>query len=141
MAYRLAEAFWPGPLTMVLPVKKDTVSPLVTAGGSSLGVRCPKHLLSLELIRRMGRPLAAPSANLSGEESPQDVAAVLRALDGKIDAILDGGSCALGQESTVVDLSDGDVRTLRQGALPAARIFGVLQTQMPMIVLGITGGT
>ena len=97
-AYRLAAAFWPGPLTMILP-SKGMVAPTVTAGGASLGVRVPDHALTLRVIQTLGRALAAPSANPSGKESPKDADAVLRDLNGKIDAILDGGACRVAVES------------------------------------------
>lgn len=125
-AYRLAEAFWPGALTMVLP-DAGRLPDVVTAGGNTLGVRCPDHPLTLELIRRLGRPLAAPSANRSGEASPKDAAAVLTGLGGEIDALLDGGVCALSIESTIVDLTGDAPRILRQGGLAATEIFAVLE--------------
>ena len=117
----LAGRFWPGPLTLVLPAL-DRVPPEVRAGLPSVAVRCPRHPVALALIAACGRPLAAPSANRSGRPSPTTAAAVLEELDGRIDAVLDGGPCALGVESTVVDATGGDLRLLRLGALPAERL-------------------
>lgn len=125
-AYRLAEAFWPGPLTLVLP-DAGVVSDTVTAGGNTLGVRCPDHPITLEVVRRLGRPLAAPSANPSGLPSPKDARAVLMGLSGKLDAVVDGGPCTVAVESTIVDLTERAPRILRQGGLEAAKIWAVLE--------------
>lgn len=124
LAYRLAEAFWPGPLTMVLN-SRDVVPDVVRAGGSTLGVRCPDHPATLALIRELDRPLAAPSANPSGESSPKDADAVLDGLGGKIDAVLDGGSCTVGVESTIVDLTGDSWKILRQGGLSEESIRNI----------------
>lgn len=126
VAYRLAEVFWPGPLTMVLP-SAGVVAPVVTAGGETLGVRCPDHPLTLSVIQKLGRPLAAPSANISGEESPKSADAVLAGLDGKIDALLDGGACTVAIESTIVDLTGETPKILRHGGLSEERIQEVLR--------------
>lgn len=126
VAYRLAEAFWPGPLTMILP-SAGQVAPLVTRGGDTLGVRCPDHVLTLALIARLGRPLAAPSANISGQSSPKTAAEVAAGLDGRIDAILDGGTCALSIESTIVDLCGKTPTILRHGALTQERLLAVVE--------------
>lgn len=121
-AQRLADAFWPGPLTIVLPSDK-TVPEIVTAGGSTVGVRCPNHPKTLELIRLAGVPIAAPSANMSGEKSPKCAGDVLKYFDGKIACVIDGGICTLGIESTIVALApDGVYKILRQGALAEADI-------------------
>ena len=125
-AYRLAEAFWPGPLTLVLP-DAGVVSKVVTAGGETVGVRCPDHPITLEVTRRLGRPLAAPSANPSGLPSPKDARAVLVGLEGEIDAVVDGGPCVVAVESTIVDLTGEIPRILRQGGLDAAEIWAVLE--------------
>ncbi len=125
-AYRLAEAFWPGPLTLVLP-DAGVVSKVVTAGGETLGVRCPDHPLTLAVTRRLGRPLAAPSANPSGLPSPKDAREVLVGLEGEIDAVVDGGPCVVAVESTIVDLTGEIPRILRQGGLDAAEIWAVLE--------------
>ena len=116
LAYDLARAFWPGPLTMIL-WGNGTLPPVVNAGGATQGVRCPDQTLTLDVIRALGRPLAAPSANLSGCPSPKTARAVMDGLEGKIDGVLDGGQCGLGIESTIVDLTVCPPRILRQGGL------------------------
>ena len=124
-AYALAARFWPGPLTMVL-LKKKNVPDIVTAGGGTVGVRCPDHPKTLELIRLAGVPLAAPSANMSGAPSPKNVDDVLRVFDGKIECAVDGGPCAVGIESTIVDMTAHPPRILRQGGLGRTDIESVL---------------
>lgn len=99
----LMERFWPGPLTLLL-VRGEEVPDAVTAGRRLVGVRMPGHPVALELIRRAGVPVAAPSANRFGRTSPTTAAHVLEDLDGRIDAVLDGGACAVGVESTVVEV-------------------------------------
>ncbi|OUI90983.1 translation factor Sua5 [Acetobacter indonesiensis] len=109
LAYKLADAFWPGPLTLVLPrAPRSTVSDLAADGLSSLAVRVPRGENVQALLRAVGRPVAAPSANRSGRISPSDAAHVLEELDGRIDAVLDTGPCVVGLESTVVDLTTPD---------------------------------
>jgi len=115
-AYRLAKEFWPGPLTMILP-RKPIVPDAVTAGLDTVGVRCPAHPLCREVIRLAGAPIAAPSGNASGRPSPTTAAAMLEDMDGKIDAILDGGPCSVGVESTIVDLTCKPPRLLRPGGI------------------------
>lgn len=137
-AYALAEAFWPGPLTIVLK-SRDSVPDIVRAGGSTVGLRCPDHPMTLALLRECGLPLAAPSANLSGAASPKTAEDVLAGLGGEIDAVMDGGSCGIGLESTIIDMSQTPYRILRQGALPAEDIVRALVEDMT--VFGITGGT
>lgn len=137
-ARALARRFWPGPLTLVLPSRK-LEAPAVRAGGETLGLRCPDHPLTLEVLQRLGRPVAAPSANRSGEPSPKTAQAVLDVFDGRIDAVLDGGPCELGRESTVLDMSAAPYRILRQGALPAEDIAGALRDALT--VVGLTGGS
>ena len=124
----LAEAFWPGPLTIVLP-RRDTVPDIVTAGGDTIGVRCPDHPITLEFLRLAGVPAAAPSANISDMPSPKSAQDVLEYFDGKIECVIDGGRCALGVESTIVSLVDDPYRILRQGALPEDEIRRVLGVQ------------
>lgn len=124
-AYQLAEAFWPGPLTMIL-WGKGTLPPIVPAGGATQGVRCPDHPATLAMIRALGRPLACPSANLSGQPSPKSAEDVLSQLGGSIDAVLDGGPCAVGVESTILDLAVTPYRILRQGGLARAELEAVL---------------
>ncbi|MCE6959484.1 threonylcarbamoyl-AMP synthase [Cereibacter sphaeroides] len=116
-AERLAGAFWPGPLTLVLPLGEAPLSPLVTAGLPSVAIRVPAHPLARELLRAFGGPLAAPSANPSGRVSPTRAAHVIEGLAGRIEAVLDGGACEVGVESTILGL-DGPPRLLRPGGLP-----------------------
>ena len=124
-ARKLAEAFWPGPLTIVLK-KRDTVPDIVTAGGDTIGVRCPDHAKTIEFLRLAALPAAAPSANVSDKPSPKSAQDVLDYFDGKIECVIDGGVCALGVESTLVDLTVEPYRILRQGALPEEEIKRVL---------------
>lgn len=124
-AYKLAQAFWPGPLTMILP-GNGALPPIVPAGGATQGVRCPDHPATLDVIRALGRPLACPSANLSGRPSPKSAGDVLSQLAGKIDAVLDGGPCGVGVESTIVDLTVSPYRILRQGGLSREAVEAVL---------------
>ena len=122
----LANAFWPGALSLVLP-RRGTVPDIVTAGGATIGVRCPDHPKALELLRLTGVPLAAPSANYSGMPSPKTAEEVLEYFDGKIDCVIDGGRCELGFESTIVDLTLEPFRVVRQGAIPEEDIRRVLR--------------
>lgn len=137
-AYTLAKRFWPGPLTIVMKAK-PCVPEIVRAGGETVGLRCPDHPLTLELLEKSRVPFAAPSANPSGEPSPKNADSVLKYFDGKIDAVLDGGECGIGRESTLIDLSRMPYRILRQGALPTDEIADALVDGMKII--GITGGT
>lgn len=134
----LAERFWPGPLTIVLKAR-DHIPPIVLAGGHTVGLRCPQHPMTLELLNLSGLPFAAPSANPSGAESPKTAEQVRAYFDGKIEAIVDGGPCDLGLESTIIDMSGEPYRILRQGALPASEIRSALAESLQ--VIGITGGT
>ncbi|SDX26188.1 L-threonylcarbamoyladenylate synthase [Paenibacillus sp. CF384] len=119
LAERLMDRFWPGPLTIVLPVKPGAVSPRVTAGLATVAVRMPAHPVALQLIAASGCPLAAPSANRSGRPSPTLASHVRDDLSGLIDGIVDGGAAGVGLESTVVEV-DGDlVRILRPGGVTA----------------------
>lgn len=124
-AYRLAEAFWPGPLTMILR-GSGVLSPVVSAGGDTQGVRCPSHRDTLAVLRALGRPLACPSANLSGRESPKRTCDVFAQLSGKIGAVLDGGPCCVGVESTILDLTVRPYRVLRRGGLGIDELERVL---------------
>ncbi len=128
VAYKLVEKFWPGPLTLVLK-HKGLLSQYVTANGATLGVRCPQHDVTLEIIKRLGHPLGAPSANVSNMSSPKNVNDVLVTLDEKIDAVIDGGECMLSIESTILDLSQNEPIILRQGALNKEEIWTVLQQE------------
>ena len=125
-ARKLAEAFWPGPLTIVLP-RNAVVPDIVTAGGATVGLRCPDHPKTLELLRLTGVPLAAPSANISDMPSPKSAQDVLAYFDGKIDCIIDGGTCTLGTESTIIDLSAAPHKIIRQGALAEDKIRQTLE--------------
>ena len=124
-AYKLAEAFWPGPLTMIL-WGRGTLPALVPAGGATQGVRCPDHPDTLAVLQALGRPLACPSANLSGQPSPKSADDVLAQMAGRIDGVLDGGPCAVGVESTILDLTVTPRRILRQGGLGRAEIQAVV---------------
>lgn len=125
-ADRLASAFWPGPLTLVLPVRGATgISELVTAGLETVAVRVPEHPVAQALLRAAGRPLAAPSANPSGKVSPTTAAHVLEGLGGRIAAVVDGGPCAVGLESTIVAPGVAPV-LLRPGGLPAEAVEACL---------------
>ena len=137
-AYILADVFWPGPLTIVLKAKK-TIPDIVRAGGETVGLRCPDHTQLQELLGAVDFPLAAPSANPSGEKSPVTAAEVLRYFDGRIEGIIDGGECTLGKESTIIDLSKTPYTILREGAVSADEVFMALTASLTII--GITGGT
>ena len=124
-AYDLAEAFWPGPLTMVLPAK-DVVPRRTTAGLDTVGIRCPDSPVTREIIRLAGVPIAAPSANISGKPSTTTAEHVLHDHDGRIDAIVDGGQCRVGVESTIVDLTERRPRLLRPGGIGPEQLISVL---------------
>lgn len=125
-ACKLAQRFWPGPLTLVLPLRAGAgVSPLVTAGLETVAIRVPAHPLAQQLLRAFGGPVAAPSANPSGRVSPTEAAHVLDGLSGKIAAVLDGGACQVGLESTIV-LADPDPVLLRPGGIPSEALEAVL---------------
>ncbi|MBQ3556502.1 MAG: threonylcarbamoyl-AMP synthase [Oscillospiraceae bacterium] len=124
-AWRLAERFWPGPMTMVLP-RSALVSDRVTAGLDTVGIRCPGHELCREIIRLAGVPVAAPSGNTSGRPSPTTAAHMLEDMDGKIDAIVDGGPCGVGVESTIIDLTCTPPRLLRPGGITLEQLTEVL---------------
>ena len=124
-ADRLAKAFWPGPLTLVLPRAKE-IPDMVTAGGATVGVRWPSHPLIQAVIRTCGFPLAAPSANLSTQVSPTNVEHVRKQLGGKISMIVDGGQSQVGIESTVVDLTVSPPEILRPGMIPAESLAAVI---------------
>lgn len=125
IAYELAQRFWPGPLTIILK-RSDLVPDIVGAGGDTVGLRCPNNQVTLSIIRAVGAPIAAPSANISGEPSPKDARAVMENLGGRIDAVVDGGRCEMGIESTVLDLTVPIPVILRQGALSAEDIRKVI---------------
>ena len=123
--YDLAEKFWPGPLTMVLPARSN-VPKRTTANLDTVAIRCPDSDVTREIIRLSGVPLAAPSANISGKPSTTTAQHVKYDHDGKIDAIVDGGSCRVGVESTIVDLSGQRPRLLRPGGISPEQLMEVL---------------
>ena len=125
-ALRLAEAFWPGPLTLVLPKTGHcAVADLATAGLDTVAIRIPAHPVARDILRIFGRPVVAPSANLSGHVSPTTAAHVQSDLEGRIDLIVDGGAVAVGVESTIVGIFDQPM-LLRPGGLPRADIERLL---------------
>ena len=124
-AYLLAEKFWPGPLTMILPAK-DNVPKRTNGGLSTVGIRCPDNDVTREIIRLAGVPIAAPSANLSKKPSTVTAAHVLHDHDGKIDAVVDGGHSRVGVESTSVDLTEQPARLLRPGGITPEQLIAVL---------------
>lgn len=122
LARQLAEAFWPGPLSMVLPQRPDAkLSDITTAGLASVAIRIPAHPLALALIAAVGRPLAAPSANPSGRLSPTSAEQVRQGFGGRV-PVLDGGPCTAGVESTIIAVEGEALYQLRAGALPRAAI-------------------
>jgi len=124
VADKLAQAFWPGPLTLVLP-RSRRIPEIVTAGGPTVGVRWPAHPFTRAVIRECGFPLAAPSANLAGRLSPTNAEHVLKAFGGRISLIVDGGQSQVGLESTVVDLTGESPRILRPGMIHEQSLFAV----------------
>ena len=124
-AYQLAQAFWPGPMTMILK-RKDIVPDVVTAGMDTVGMRCPSHLLCREIIALSQVPVAAPSGNTSGRPSPTTAEHMLEDMNGKIDAIVDGGPCSVGVESTIIDLTCQPPRLLRPGGITLEQLESVL---------------
>ncbi|MHA7967077.1 L-threonylcarbamoyladenylate synthase [Paenibacillus sp. CAU 1782] len=134
LAGQLMQLFWPGPLTIVLPVSEGVLSPLVTANLPTVGVRMPDHPLALELLQRAGCPVAAPSANRSGRPSPTEASHVLEDLNGLIDGIVDGGATGVGLESTVVELLDEQtIAILRPGGITLEKLRRALPE---LVVLG-----
>jgi L-threonylcarbamoyladenylate synthase len=126
-AYRLAERFWPGPLTLVLPRRKDScVSLLASAGLDSVAVRVPSHPVALSLLKAAGTLIAAPSANPSGRVSPTTARHVSEGLTGTLAMILDGGACCVGVESTVIDLSAETPTLLRPGGVTLEALREIL---------------
>ena len=121
-AYKLADAYWPGPMTMILR-RKDIVPDAVTAGLDTVGMRCPAHPLCRAIIDAAGVPVAAPSGNTSGRPSPTTAQHMLEDMDGKIDAI---GPCSVGVESTIIDLTETPARLLRPGGITLEQLEAVL---------------
>ncbi|MGO9004387.1 MAG: L-threonylcarbamoyladenylate synthase [Beijerinckiaceae bacterium] len=130
-ALALAQTFWPGPLTLVVPLTQNaTVCDLARAGLDSVALRVPAHPVALNLLAAVGRPLAAPSANLSGHVSPVTADHVLADLDGALDLVLDAGPCPVGLESTIIACLDGGPRLLRPGGVPRGAIETLLQRKL-----------
>lgn len=137
-ALALAKAFWPGPLTLVVPVSSGcTVCDLARAGLQSVALRVPSHPVARAVLQAVGLPIAAPSANRSGRISATSAAHVLADLGGRIDAVLDAGPCAVGVESTIVSCLDGAPRLLRPGGISRAAIEGVIGR--PLVLAGEAG--
>ena len=129
-AQRLIDAFWPGPLTLVLPLKKNAgIHPLVVAGLDTIALRQPRGLMT-ELVDRMGTPLAAPSANASGKISPTTARAVQESLGDKVDLIIDNGPCSVGLESTIVKVEQEQLTLLRPGSVTIAELEKVSQMNL-----------
>lgn len=125
--YRLADRFWPGPITFILK-KSKFVPDLVSAGLNTIGIRIPRHPIALSLLRQAGVPVAAPSANISGSPSPTNVHHVITDLNGKVDVIIDGGECEFGLESTVLDLTGNFPMILRPGGVTLEHLKEVIDT-------------
>ena len=139
-AWKLAEAFWPGPLTMILP-KADIVPKETTGGLDTVAVRMPSHGVALALIRAAGGYVAAPSANTSGRPSPTKASFVAEDLDGKIEMILDGGEVGIGLESTIVDLTVDPPQILRPGYITQKMLAEVLgEVAVDATVLALAAG-
>ena len=135
-AYTLAERFWPGPLTMVLPAR-DCIPKRTTAGLDTVAIRCPETAVTRRIIELAGTPIAAPSANLSGKPSTTTAQHVLADHDGRIPAVVDGGPCRVGVESTIVDLTEDTPRLLRPGGVSREALEAVLGSlQVDRAVLG-----
>ena len=124
-AWLLAEKFWPGPMTMILPVK-DIVPRRTTGGLDTVGIRCPDCAVTRAIIHEAGVPIAAPSANISGKPSTTTAAHVLHDHDGRIEAVVDGGPSRVGVESTIIDLTEKPARLLRPGGITPEQLTAVL---------------
>jgi L-threonylcarbamoyladenylate synthase len=131
LARRLAEACWPGPLTIILR-RAPGVPDAVTGGLDTVGLRVPAHPLALGLLRAFGGGIAAPSANRFGAVSPTTAAHVRESLGNRVDLVLDGGPCDVGVESTIVDLSSGEPALLRPGGLPRERLEAIAERPIPI---------
>ncbi|MGJ8527018.1 L-threonylcarbamoyladenylate synthase [Maritalea sp.] len=126
LAKKVADAFWPGPLTLVLPKRDDAkISDLVTAGLETVAVRLPRHPLAKELLRKLGQPVAAPSANPSGKLSPTAAEHVINAFDGAV-PVVEGGACETGLESTILAISNEQLTLLRPGSITDEMITAAL---------------
>jgi L-threonylcarbamoyladenylate synthase len=115
-AAELMARYWPGPLTLVLPARQPS-------DGPTIAVRAPDHDVALALLRMLGEPIASSSANPAGQPPPVDADQVIAGLGDRLDVVLDGGPCRIGQPSTILDLSDASPRILRQGAIPASELI------------------
>jgi L-threonylcarbamoyladenylate synthase len=136
-AKRLAEAFWPGPLTLVVPFRAGSpVSDLARAGLHTIALRVPSHPVALELLKAVERPLAAPSANLSGRISPTTAQDVINDLGNTVSLVLDGGACVVGVESTVIACHEGHVILLRPGGITRESIEAVLGHTLAQAIPG-----
>ncbi len=132
-AKKLAHAFWPGALTLVLPIHKNRKLPeQVSSNGGSIGLRIPAHPVANQLLRAFGGPVATPSANFSGKDSPTRAEHVVAEMSGLIDAVIDAGPCPLAKESTIVRLAGSEAQILRRGAIPQADIETVLGSKVTM---------
>ena len=125
IAQKLAERFWPGPLTIILP-KRDHIPDLVSSGLPTIGIRVPRHPMAQELLKQFGKPLAAPSANRFGRISPTTALAVETELGEAVPIILDGGSCEIGLESTIIAFDQGTPTILRLGGISLEEIESVI---------------
>lgn len=114
--YRIADAFMPGPITVILP-KKPVIPDSVTGGLDTVGIRIPSHKVANQLIKLSGVPIAAPSANISGKPSPTRYEHIMHDLDGRVDALIDGGNCDFGVESTIIKINGNEILLLRPGAV------------------------
>ncbi|MBC7390948.1 MAG: threonylcarbamoyl-AMP synthase [Opitutaceae bacterium] len=132
-ALKLAEKFWPGPLTLLLP-KQRNIPDIVTNGSELVGIRIPNHQLTLELLKSLPFPLAAPSANPFGYISPTSAQHVADQLENKISYILDGGNCTVGLESTIVGLKNGKPAIFRSGGIPAEIINELLGFEIEVLL-------
>lgn len=135
-ARALADAFWPGPLSLVLPLRAGALSARATAGLPTVALRAPDHPLAQALLRAFGGPLVAPSANRSGRLSPTTAEAARAELGPAVDRVLDGGPCRVGVESTILKLEEGAARLLRPGGVSVE----ALETALDMPVLSAEGG-
>ncbi len=137
IALRLFSAFSPGPLTIVLPKAKG-ISPTVSAGLNTVGIRIPAHPLAQRFLAAAACPLAAPSANISGKNSPSTYEMAVASMNGRVDGIIDGGDCTVGLESTVIGLFENRFRILRPGAITAEMIIDLFQN--PNVFASVAGG-
>lgn len=129
LVYKLAQEFWPGPLAIVVKKRKEVPS-IVSAGHETIAIRMPMHRVAQELIKKVGAPLVAPSANLSGKPSPTTLRDVLEDLDGKVNFVIDGGDCEVGIESTVISLISNEPKLLRPGKITREALEEVLKKKV-----------